>query len=161
MFYQFQHFGVSEYFCREYGENFSFPVHLHQSFEFIYVMEGEMTVTVNNRCYELKKGEAVLVFPNQFHSIESSKSRHMLCIFSPELIKAFSSKHKNQVPVENKVSVKSYIINELDNISENSSSVDKKAVLYPICSAFERQAVYTEKTVFFPLLKKILTRSVT
>jgi len=148
MFYQFQHFGISEYFCKEYGENFSFPVHLHQSFEFIYVMQGEMNVTVNNRCYTLKNGEAVLVFPNQLHSIESVKSRHMLCIFSPELIKAFSSKHKNRIPLENKVSVDGYIIDELDKIFENSSSVEKKAVLYPICAAFEKKAVYAEKSKY-------------
>ena len=145
MFYQFQHFGISEYFCKEYGENFSFPVHLHQSFEFIYVADGEMKVTVNGRNYDLKKGEAVLVFPNQLHSMESTKSRHMLCSFSPELIKAFSSKHKNRIPVENRVKVDGYIIRELDNILENTSSVEKKAVLYPICAAFEKGAVYEEK----------------
>ena len=45
MFYQDQHFGVSEYFCRETGENFSFPAHIHRSFECITVLKGEMTVT--------------------------------------------------------------------------------------------------------------------
>ena len=49
MLYQFQHFGISEYFCKEYGENFNYPIHLHQSFEFIVVLDGEMKITVDSK----------------------------------------------------------------------------------------------------------------
>ena len=59
MFYQPQHFGLSEYFHKEVGENFSFPTHIHHSFEFITILEGSMAVCVGNDKYELKKGEGI------------------------------------------------------------------------------------------------------
>ena len=57
MFYQTQHFGLSQYFHKEIGKNFSFPMHIHHSFEFITILEGCMTVCVGSVRYELKKGE--------------------------------------------------------------------------------------------------------
>ena len=63
MFYQNEHFGTTEYFSKEVGTNFSYPVHLHRSFEFITVLEGEMTVTVADKSYNLSHGEGILVFP--------------------------------------------------------------------------------------------------
>ena len=51
MFYQLEHIGTVNYFKKEVGENFNYPLHLHQSFELIYLDEGEMTVTVNNTPY--------------------------------------------------------------------------------------------------------------
>ena len=96
MFYQNQHFGISEYFCKETGENFSFPSHMHHSFEVIVIFEGKMSVTVAETDYELSSGEGVLIFPEQIHSLKSEKSKHSLVIFSsdhlPEMKKLTSSK---------------------------------------------------------------------
>lgn len=148
MFYEFQHFGISEHFCKEYGENFSFPIHLHQSFELITIFEGEMTVKIDTNEYLLKKGDSVLIFPNQLHSLESCNSRHMLCIFSPELVKAYSPNYKKRKPVDNRFFPDSYIINALDKISDDSSSIQKKGVLYSICAEFDKNASYTENSSF-------------
>ena len=74
MLYQLQHFGSSEYICKEYKNNLSFPLHLHQSFEFITVLSGEMKITVDGVLYNIKIGESLLIFPNQLHSFESTKS---------------------------------------------------------------------------------------
>ena len=92
MFYQRQHSGLSEYFCKENGENFSFPEHMHQSFEFITILSGEMKITVDGKQYFLTQGESILVFPHHIYALISDKSEHMLCIFSPEIVKAYSSK---------------------------------------------------------------------
>ena len=130
MFYQFQHFGISEYFCKEYGKNFNFPTHLHQSFEFIVVLSGEMNVTIDNNLYKLKKWDSVLIFPHQLHSLSSNNSEHMLCIFSPEIVKAYASKILNKKPAQNVVSLNKYLINALDNLSDESSTFEKKGILY-------------------------------
>lgn len=145
MFYEFQHFGVSEYFCKECGENFNFPTHLHQSFEFITVLDGEMQITVDNNRYSLKKGESVLIFPHQLHSLSSIKSKHMLCIFSPELVKAYASKVSNTKPVENKFILNNYLIRTLDNILDKSSTFEKKGILYSICAEFDKNAEYVKR----------------
>ena len=89
MFYQLEHIGTEGYFRKEEGNNFNYPLHLHQSFELILVDEGEMTITVNDTPYDVRKGEALLIFPNQLHSMQSTKSKHTLFIFSPHVIQSF------------------------------------------------------------------------
>ena len=86
MFYELKHLGSPHYLKVEKGENFSFPMHLHQCFEVIVVLSGEMKITVDGIEYILKSREALLIFPNQIHSLESTQSQHVLCIFSFFLI---------------------------------------------------------------------------
>ena len=85
MFYQNQHFGISEYFCKETGENFSFPSHMHHSFELIVILEGKMSVTVAETDYELSSGEGVLIFPEQIHSLKSKRASTAWLFFHPIL----------------------------------------------------------------------------
>lgn len=148
MFYQYTHFGTAEYFRKEYGENFSFPEHLHNSFEIITVTSGEMTVTVDNNVYTLKKGESVLVFPNQLHSMQSSTSKHMLCIFSPELVKSYYSKLDKKIPTSNSFSIGDFYIKLLDDILPDSSVIEKKGILYFLCAQFDKNAQYKERSNF-------------
>lgn len=146
MFYEFHHSGLSEHFCKEYGTNFNFPSHIHHSFELITVFSGEMTVTVNSSEYHLNSFESLLIFPNQLHSLQSIGSKHMLCIFSPELVQAFNSKTSHQIPKNNKFSIDKHLIDTLAFLDENCSVVAKKGILYSICDIFDRNAEYTENT---------------
>ena len=145
MFYQFQHFGISEYFCKEYGKNFSFPAHLHQSFEFITVLSGEMDITVDDKTYKLSSGESLLIFPHQLHSLSSTNSKHMLCIFSPDIVKAYYSKISKKVPESNKFVPNKHIIHSIDKLSEDNTQIKKKGVLYSVCAEFDDTAKYHAK----------------
>lgn len=158
MFYQFSHHGMGDYFVKEYGENFSFPMHLHFCYEFITVLSGEMTVSADQKEYLLKSGDALLIFPNQLHSISSEKSRHLLCIFSPNLVMAYSSKIENRVPKDNFFTPDPYLISALDKLSENTKSFNKKGVLYSLCAQFDSSADYVQKdTSRSDLLSKIFS----
>jgi AraC-like DNA-binding protein len=142
MFYEFQHIGSSDYFLKEYGEDFSFPPHMHLCFELITVLEGEMRVTVDGGETVLHRGEALLIFPNQLHSLESEKSRHMLCIFSPDLVRAYSSKTEKSLPKSNFFIPDSYLLETLDKTTENAKTIAKKGLLYSLCSSFDENATY-------------------
>lgn len=142
MFYEFKHIGSSDYFVKEYGEDFSFPPHMHLCFELITVLDGEMNVTVDGRECVLHKGDALLIFPNQLHSLESKKSRHMLCIFSPDLVRAYSSKTERVIPESNFFVPDGYLIEALDKISEDANLIAKKGLLYSICAAFDEKTAY-------------------
>ncbi|MBQ8526032.1 MAG: helix-turn-helix transcriptional regulator [Clostridia bacterium] len=144
MFYEFNHFGISEYFHKEYGKNFSYPMHLHHSFELISVTSGEMEVTADSHTYRLSSGQSVLIFPNQLHSLSSINSQHMLCIFSPELVKAYASKVAEKRPTDNVFSPDAYLIEQLDNICENASAIEKKGILYSLCAQFDREVSYSD-----------------
>ena len=145
MFYQFQHCGTSGYFCKEYGKNFSFPPHLHQSFEFITILSGKMDIIVDDKLYTLKKNDALLIFPHQIHSLSSSNSEHMLCIFSPEIVKAYYSGVSNKIPKNNTFFPDKHLIDSISKLNEHSDIIRKKAVLYSACADFDKKAEYTDK----------------
>lgn len=145
MFYQFQYFGMHEYTRKEYGENFNFPSHLHQAFEFITVFSGVMDVNIGDKTYSIQKGQSLLIFPNQLHSLSSRKSQHMLCIFSPDLVKAYSTKVLEKIPVNNFFTPDSYLINAIDKLAEISSMIEKKGLFYSLCAEFDKERKYEQK----------------
>lgn len=145
MFYQFEHIGSPEHLVIEKNYDYSFPLHIHQCFEVITINEGYMKVTVENDTYTLKKNEAILIFPNQLHSLDSTKSRHTLCIFSPQLVKAYSAKTKKKVPKNNKFIMDERLISLFENLESNDSEIFRKGVLYLILDNFDRKAVYKEQ----------------
>ena len=145
MFYEFKHIGSSDYFVKEYGENFSFPPHMHLCFELIVALDGEMRVTVDGRENVLHCGEALLIFPNQLHSLSSEKSRHLLCIFSPDLVRAYSSKTEKVVPESNFFLPDAYLIDTLDKMPDDANLIAKKGLLYSVCAAFDDGAVYQQR----------------
>ena len=144
MFYQFNHLGSPEYLQMERGKNFSFPLHLHQCFEIIAVLSGEMYVEVDYKKHLLKEGDALLVFPNQLHSLESTDSEHILCIFSPSLVQAYSTTISGKKPTTNLFQPPRHLICALSDI-ENISFLEKKGILYSLCGQFDRSVQYIKK----------------
>jgi AraC-like DNA-binding protein len=156
MIYQNQHFGVSEYFCKETGENFSFPAHIHHSFELITVLEGCMSVHVGATHYEIQRGEGILVFPEQIHALSSTNSKHLLVIFSPDRVSAYYPRHSSEIPQNNKIVVPEYLLSQLLELDPSSSVVRTKAVLYAVCAALDESTAYVKrKTVESGLLRTI------
>ena len=142
MFYEFKHFGSGDYFLKEYNENFTFPPHMHLCFEFITILSGEMKVTVNGHEELLKEGEGLLIFPNQLHSLASAHSRHMLCIFSPDLVSTFAQKVENKLPQSNRFAFDKNLVDALDQMPEQANILAKKGFLYTLCAKFDDHAVY-------------------
>ena len=146
MLYQSQHSLRSDYFMIERGQNFSFPPHLHSSFEFIAVPRGEMVVTVEKKEYILRDGDALLIFPNQLHSLRTNtSSEHILCIFSPQLVRAYGNIFLNKSPKSNLFTPAKFYIDELSRPINDGSVLRIKGLLYSLCAEFDRSAEYTEK----------------
>lgn len=145
MFYQDQHFGIAEYFCKETGEDFSFPAHMHHSFEFITVLEGCMTVEVDGQRYDLTKEEGLLIFPEQIHSLESTHSKHLLVIFSPDIVSAYYAQHAAHLPYNPKIPVPSQLAEQIHGLNEHSSILRKKACLYAVCAALDESSQYQKQ----------------
>lgn len=145
MFYQYNHLGSPDYLKIKKGENFSFPPHLHQCFEIIIITSGSMKITVDGKESILKKGEALIIFPNQIHSLYSEKSKHILCIFSPKLVQAYATKTVDKIPELNTFFPDEYLVEALDSLDSSASSVEKKGVLYSLCAQFDKKANYSLK----------------
>ena len=79
------------------NENSVFPLHLHDSYEFIFVEDGLLRVEINGFSFDVTKGHGAFVLPGQPHEFSTPKySRSWLVIFSsdhlPEMKKLTSSK---------------------------------------------------------------------
>lgn len=144
MFYQLEHLGTADEFKKEQGENFSYPPHLHRSFELILVDAGEMTVTVDRKRYSVARGDGVLIFPNQVHSMESTHSRHTLFIFSPRIIQAYYTEKAGRLPVNNAFSLPMALREALGELSPERSKYCKKGLLYTVCDRFEGETEFYE-----------------
>ena len=145
MIYQYQHFGVSEHFCKEYGTNFSFPRHIHRSFELVTVLSGRMDVSVAERVYTVEPGQAVLIFPDQIHSLESLECEHMLIIFSPETVSAYYSSKSGLLPTCNIFDLDPHLLDRLKKLDSGCSTVKMKGVLYSVCDLLDGCTQYIKR----------------
>ena len=68
----------------------NFPMHLHHSFEFFGVSQGEVRCTIAEKEYRLGPGDAVLVLPNQIHSYQNhQESEATMLIFDSIYVNEF------------------------------------------------------------------------
>ena len=146
MFYEFRNIGDAEYVRVDTENNMNYPKHIHQSFEIMLLTGGTMDVTVDSRVYTLEAGDALFVFPNQVHSLQSEKSEHITFIFSPLLVNAYFSKHKGTVPVDCKFRPSGDIVKALYALTPECSVLRKKGTLYSFCAQFDETAEYTERS---------------
>ena len=132
----------------EVGQNFNFPSHFHNSFEFITVTEGEMTVWVDNLQYTVTPSNALLIFPNQSHSLQTnSYSVHILCIFPPHIVKAFANTTRRLLPKSALFSPERFYVDQLFDLISSNSLIKQKGILYALCAEFEKHAEYIESSI--------------
>lgn len=146
MFYESKNLLRADDLKVEHGQDFSFPLHLHGSFEFVTVTDGEMRVTVDGKDYSLTKGKALLIFPDQAHEFKTEyHSSHYLCIFSPSLVRAYYKSYLSKVPKCNLFYVAPFFVERLKCLEEHSSLSEIKGLLYSICGEFEAVSEYRER----------------
>lgn len=138
------------YIYTQSDENLSFVGHVHNSYEFITVLEGELECTVYQDSFVLKPGKAMLVLPNHVHGYKTENySRSFLCIFSCDYVTEFYNEIKNgSWGGGNGV----YALFDYTDRGEMALLNDKKtnrfllsAVLYGICGrAYENMAKHVD-----------------
>ena len=86
------------------------PLHWHREIEIIRVLEGKLTIWLNNEKYELCAGETMFVEGGALHRGEPDKCRYECAVFDPrfvvgqvssrlsELIRPLSSGHAELAP---------------------------------------------------------------
>ena len=89
MFYEEKHSANNDHFqlSRQEIVDFKFPLHLHKSYEFIYVTEGLLQVAIGDHTFDVMAGEYAFILPNQPHGYDTPNfSRSKIGIFSPDYI---------------------------------------------------------------------------
>lgn len=115
-------------------DNLSFGAHFHHAIEFCYMIDGKTDFFISGKQYSVKKGEAIIVMPNQIHSLKTSDSSKIQIVrIWPELAGSFYLYYKNKVPKNGKF----YISHpELvgEGIWEHSNIYEVKALVYSFIS---------------------------
>lgn len=87
--------GISTAFKQEFGPEFRFKGEIHDFWELVCVTEGAISVAADNKIFALKKGQAILHCPMQFHNITAmggEKSTIIVFSFSGEDIPPLQNK---------------------------------------------------------------------
>lgn len=80
--------------------------HVHDEYEMLYVMKGQVLYNIIDKQYTLNPGDMILIPKNTLHKIANPKenTRRIVLSFSDEYISHYSSKKTNLLDVFNKVS---------------------------------------------------------
>ena len=72
-------------------DNCEWFYHFHKNYELVYVLDGEVELTLNDNRILLEKKDFVLIFPNEFHSYHTPKHSHVwIGVFSADFVGEFS-----------------------------------------------------------------------
>lgn len=94
--YEKERSNKNHYIYHQKDDDLNFPVHMHNSFEFIAVLGGGMTITVEDKEYVLSEGDCAVILPNEAHSYRTrNSSRSYLCVFSTDYVSGFYNKTEN------------------------------------------------------------------
>lgn len=69
----------------------SYPLHWHKEIEFIYVIDGAITITVNGKRIDMKKGDISVILPEQAHAMfqyEKEEADYINIVFDLEYLKS-------------------------------------------------------------------------
>ena len=86
--------------------------HWHDAFEIIYLQDGELKVMIGNSTYVIKKGQCILINPDQIHSTLCTRPNQAIVFQIPE---GFLGKY-----MPNAVSLSFYINDPADTLVEQS-----------------------------------------
>lgn len=65
----------------------TYPGHIHDSIELVYVQEGSATGVCDGKVYPLQSGDFFLIFPNQAHFYpEGTQGRYILLVVMPSTL---------------------------------------------------------------------------
>ncbi len=124
-------------------DNVNHTFHLHKGHEIVYVMDGKAICSVNGKTKVIEKGEFVLFFSNEIHSIKSiGEVKIWIGVFSEDFICEFSKFQKGKSGVDFSFRCSDNVLQYLSDhlIKEEVSDVYvTKSCLYALCSEYLRQ----------------------
>ncbi len=140
--------GISDYYFCSKIINGSNPASIHSHIELIFVLDGELSVTIDKSTHIIAKGNSVIIMPYEVHSYATESKSEIFIIacppdYMPELKQDLTG--KSFVPPITKFDQGTTKI--IDNIlkSEFKDDLKKKALLYYTLSDFINNCTLEEK----------------
>ncbi|RCX12194.1 AraC family transcriptional regulator [Anaerobacterium chartisolvens] len=135
-------------------KNYNFPLHFHRAYELIYINDGHLSVSVDQKEYLLQKNDLAFIFTNQMHEFKTVEySDITIILFSPELIGDFYMNFKGFIPNDNVL----HLEREL-NLKNACSIYEQKSFLYAVCADLinQKQFIPVKQSHKIRVLYKIL-----
>ena len=159
----------SNFFQAERHRDVACNTHLHYSMEIVCVTEGTVVMEVSGKIRTINAGQGTLVLPYEPHSFETPEgSSCFVILFSPELMDDFYTSIRNKMPGQAVCVLSPWTLEMCDknlpvagSLRKEHSSMQVKAVLYPLCDEFLSKCNFEEspnpgsKAVFTEALKYI------
>ncbi len=132
-FYEDYHYGENGQYSAFQLKNASYPYHFHRCYELLSIVDGCLHIVLDDKEYDLCKGDLLLIFPNQLHSFTTiGNSLFDIIIFSPDIIDDFAGKYTGWLP-QTPVLHSDFIT--LDKILTNNP-FEQKSILYHLCALY-------------------------
>ena len=129
-------------------DNCSWPYHFHKNYELIYVMEGTVELTLNDKIFTLTTDSFALVLPNAFHAYHTpDRSRVWIGVFSGDFVGEFSKQAEGKYAADPRFTcsgiTRQYLLENLIK-AEQEDILLLKASLYAACREFSCGAVLVD-----------------
>ncbi len=153
--------GISDFFFCARRQNTLNPASIHSHMEFIFVLDGELTVTTDTVTRFVKKGEVMIIAPYEVHSYSTEEFSDIFIIaFPPDYInehKQLLTKSTFNPPVTSFNSCCKVMIDDITD-SKMTDDLKKKALIYYTLSLFMNSCSVVERDKHeFDLYRKALT----
>ena len=130
----------AHHFNADFYSDFSFLLHMHRDLEFVWVLEGEVDILVDDRTETARKGDIALFTSHQMHGFRSSKhSKTIIVTFSEYYVKTFVQQMRGKIGKRSVFSVPpglSAYLSECYLTAAEPCEMVLKASLYSICAAY-------------------------
>lgn len=122
-------------------DNLNWNIHYHESFEICFIINGEINITIDTVCYNLKQNDSVIIFPRQLHSYETMQSSKMRVItFMPNLIPEFTNRYQNMLPKKNDIKG----IADFKKYFDAENIFEQKGLLYSVFGILVKSTNFKE-----------------
>lgn len=126
------------YFYRVANKSMNFHRHIHQSFELVFVQQGQLLCEIDGQSFTVAANECVLIFPGQIHAYQTSCfSKCLVFIFSQDWVQTFYEEIRGKrfsAPICREI-----CLSRIEQLwREEDNHFLRKALLYEICGLFYR-----------------------
>lgn len=137
-----------------YYDDFSYIAHLHKDFELVYISEGAVEMTVENRASLLKEGDLALILPSQIHSYKtiSVTSKAFVAVFAeeyvPEFCHAIAKKTAETNTFHMSDSDRTFFLNKIRSTEQDPHRRILLSACFSLaCAAFLSEVTLTESEI--------------
>lgn len=77
----------------------TYPAHLHRQVEIMFVISGNLEISIEEQVYALKEGDISVTFPDKIHSLHTPEtSKVLLMVFDIEFLQDFRKAFTEYIP---------------------------------------------------------------